>query len=108
MVWDARVNRVTHLYGSQAVHILEQSQQSKVWKKEGFLVGEVAYCITSHKKSKSQIAAQPEPKTSQEDGWCLTNSIQLAPDQAQQFIAFLEQQETNLEKSSKQKQPKEG
>ncbi len=100
VVWDARVHRVTHLHGSQVVHILEQSQQSEDWKKEGLLVGEVAYHITipSHKKSKYQIADQPEPKTSQEDGWCLTHSIQLAPNQAQQFISFLEQHETNLEK----------
>lgn len=100
VVWDARMNRVTHLQGSQAFHILEQSQKSEAWKNEGLLVGEFAYCITipSHKKSKSRIADQPQPKTSQEDGWGLTNSIQLAPDQAQQFISFLEQHETNLEK----------
>jgi hypothetical protein len=100
VVWDARVHRVTHLHGSQATHILEQAQQSEAWKKEGLLVGEVAYHISipSHKKSKSQIANQPEPKAPQENGWCLTNSIQLAPDQAQQFVAFLERQEANLEK----------
>lgn len=42
VVWDAHVNRVTHLRGSQAQHILEQSRQSEAWKKEGLLVGEVA------------------------------------------------------------------
>lgn len=100
VVWDAQVNRVTHLHGSQAIQILEQSRQSESWKKEGLLVGEIAYFITipSHKKSKSRIADQPEPKTSHKDGWCLTNSIQLAPDQAQKFISFLAQHETNLEK----------
>ncbi len=100
LVWDARINRVTHLDGSQALQILEQSRQSESWKKEGLLVGEVAYRITipSNKKSKSKIADEPGPKPSQEDGWRLTNTIQLAPDRAQQFVSFLEQHEANLKK----------
>ena len=99
-MWDARVIRVTHLHGSQALHILQQSRQSESWKKEGLLVGEVAYRITipSNKKSKDKIADKPEPKPSQEDGWCLTHTIQLEPDQAQQFVSFLGRHETNLEK----------
>ena len=93
------MNRVTHLHGGEAVHVLEQSRKSKSWKQEGLLVGEVAYrvAIPSIKKSKSKTANQSEPKPSQEDGWCLTNTIQLAPDQAQQFVSFLEQHEANLE-----------
>jgi len=100
VVWDARVNRITHLHGNQALQILEQSRQSESWKNEGLLVGEVAYHITipSNKKSKSNIADQPESKPSQEDGWCLTHTIQLAPDQTQQFVSFLEQHEANLKK----------
>jgi hypothetical protein len=56
VVWDSRINLVTHLRGSQAVFILEQSRQSKSWKK-GLWVGEVAYRITlpsSEKSEKSQ------------------------------------------------------
>ena len=101
VVWDARVNRISHLHGSQAVHILEQSRYFEAWRNEGLLVGEVAYfiMIPSHKKSKSRTVDQLEPKPSQEeDGWCLTNTIQLAPSQAQQFVAFLEQYEASLEK----------
>ena len=100
VVWDARVNQVTHLHGSQALHILQKSRQSDTWKKQGLLVGEIAYRITipSNKKSKGKIADQPRPKPSQEDGWCLTHTIQLASEQAQQFVSFLEQHETSLEK----------
>jgi len=100
VVWDTRVNRVTHLHGNQALHVLEQSRQSKSSKKEGLLVGEVAYRFTipSNRKSKSRIADQPESKPSQEDGWCLTNTIELAPNQAQAFISFLEQHEADLKK----------
>ncbi|MBI4762835.1 MAG: hypothetical protein HZC39_13105 [Chloroflexi bacterium] len=81
VVRDARVKRVTHLHGNQALHILEQSRQSKSWKKKGLLVGKVAYRFTnpSNRKSKSRIADQPESEPSQEDGWCLTNTIELAP-----------------------------
>jgi len=100
VIWDAQINQVTHLYGSQAVAILEQSRKSASWKKEGLLVGEVAYRITipSTKKSKRKTEDQSEQKPSQEDGWCLTNTIQLAPDQAQQFVSFLERYAANLER----------
>ena len=101
VVWDALICRVNHLHGSQAVHILlDHVQQSDTWEKEGLLVGEVAYCVTipSNKKSKKRSEYQPEMKPSQEDGWCLTNTIPLLPDQTQQFLSFLEQQKTRLEK----------
>jgi hypothetical protein len=63
-------------------------------------VGEISYRITlpSNKKSKGSITDQPEPKSVQEDGWRFTHTIQLTPDQAQQFASFLERHETNLEK----------
>jgi len=98
-VWDARVNRVTHLHGSQAFHILEQSRQSKSWKKKGLLVGEVAYHITlpSTEKSKKQTKDEGGAQPVQKDGWCLTHTIQLAPEQAVQFVSFLEQHEATLQ-----------
>jgi len=100
VVWDARINRVTYLHGSQAVSILEQLRQSESWKEQGVLVGEVAYQITipSTRKSKRKTEDQLEEKPSHEDGWCLTHTIQLMPDQAQEFVSFLAQHETNLEK----------
>ncbi|MEP7135566.1 MAG: helix-turn-helix domain-containing protein [Chloroflexota bacterium] len=100
VVWDAQIKRIAHLHGSQAVDILEVSRQSESWKKEGLLVGEVAYqiAIPSNKKSKRKTEDQPEQKISEEDGWCLTNTIQLTPDQAQVLLSFLGQQETILEK----------
>jgi hypothetical protein len=100
IVWDARINRVTHLYGSQAAQILEISRKSKSWKKEGLLVGEIAYQITipSNKKSKEKIKDQSETKPSEKDGWCLTHIIQLTPGQAKEFVSFLEHQKAVLEK----------
>jgi hypothetical protein len=100
VVWDANVNRITHLHGNQAFHILEHLRQSDSWKNEGLLVGEVAYSIKipSNKRSKSNVLDQSEPKPSQVNGWCLTNTIQLAPDQTQQFIYFLDEHEANLKR----------
>ena len=100
VVWDAQISRVTLLHGSQAVHILEHSRQSDTWKKDGLLVGEVAYRMTipSNKNSKKKSEDQTEIKPLQENGWCLNNTIQLSPDQAKQFLSFLEKQETSLER----------
>lgn len=100
VVWDAQISRATHLYGSQAIRILDHSRQSDTWKNDGLLVGEVSYRMTipSNKKSKKRNDDQTEMKPLQEDGWCLSNTIHLSPDQAQQFISFLEKQETSLER----------
>ena len=64
IVWNALISRVTHLHGSQAIHILDHVQKSDTWKKEGLLVGEVAYyvIIPSNKKSKKRSEYQPEMK----------------------------------------------
>jgi len=70
VVWDTRANRVIHLNGSQALHILKESRQSKTWKEERLLVGEVAhrFAILSNRKSKSKIANGLDAEPSQEDG----------------------------------------
>jgi len=100
VVWDAGVKQVTHLYGRQALRILDHLRQSDAWRKDGLLIGEVAYNLTipSEKKSKKKGGDQFETEPSQENGWCLTNTIQLSPDQVQQFLSFLEQREASLRK----------
>jgi hypothetical protein len=54
--------------------------------------------IPTNKKLKKRNDDQTEMKPLQEDGWRLSNTIQLSSDQAQQFLSFLEQQETSLER----------
>jgi hypothetical protein len=54
--------------------------------------------IPTNKKLKKRNDDQTEMKPLQEDGWRLSNTIQLSPDQAQQFLSFLEQQETSLDR----------
>ena len=106
VIWDARINRVTHLRSSEAIDTLNHLRHSDAWKKEGLLVGEAAYRLTipSSKKSKKRSEDQIETKPSQEDGWCLTHTIQLSPDQTQQFLLFLEQRETSLRKTVENKE----
>lgn len=54
--------------------------------------------IPTNKKLKKRNDDQTEMKPLQEDGWRLSNTIQLSSDQAQQFLSFLEQQETSLDR----------
>jgi hypothetical protein len=87
------------MFGTQAVDILKMSRKSRSWKKKGLLVGEIAYRITlpSNKKSKKREEEPIETEPPEEDGWCLTHTIQLTPDQAKEFVSFLEKQEETLE-----------
>ena len=77
------ISRVTHLHGSQVIRILELSRQSDIWTKDGVLVGEVAYRMTipANTKSKKIVEDQTEVKPLQEDGWCLSITIQLSAGQ---------------------------
>lgn len=97
VVWDAHIQRITHLFGSQAMRILEEARESKEWRKKGLVVGEIAYRITmpADKKSKVKVSEQPTENKAEKDGWCLTNTIQLSPSQTKEFLSFLEQ---NVEK----------
>ena len=106
VLWDSQINRVTHLGGSQALRILDNLRKSDPWKKDGLLVGEVAYQLTipSDKKTKKKCEDQSEIEPLQEDGWCLTNTIQLSPDQTHQFLSFLLQRETILRKVAEEEE----
>jgi len=60
--------------------------------------------IPSDKNSKKKSEDQSETKPLQEDGWCLTHTIQLSPDRTQQFLSFLEREETSLQKVAKEEE----
>ena len=93
VVWDAQIQRITHLFGSQAMRILEETRESKVWRKKGLVIGEIAYRITmpADKKSKGKVTEQLTENKAEKDDWCLTNTIQLSPSQSKQFLFFMEQ-----------------
>lgn len=98
VVWDTQIQRITHLFGSQAMRILEEARESKVWGKKGLVVGEIVYRITipKGKKSKGKVTEQSKESKAEKDGWCLSNTIQLSPSQSKQFLSFLEQNEERL------------
>ncbi len=98
VVWDIQTQRITHLFGSQAMRILEESRASKVWKRKGLVIGEIVYRITmpADKKSKGKISELPTENKAEKDSWCLSNTIQLSPSQSKQFLSYLEQNEAKL------------
>jgi hypothetical protein len=62
------------------------------------VVGEIVYQITMlvDKKSKGKVSKQPTENKAEKDGWRLSNTIQLSPNQSKQFLSFLEQNEVKL------------
>ena len=98
VVWDAQIQRITHLFGSQAMRILEKTRESNAWRKKGLVVGEIAYRITMpvDKRAKGKVTKQLTEKKAEKDDWCLTNTIQLSPSQSKQFLFFMEQNEEKL------------
>ncbi len=46
VVWDAQIQRITHLFGSQAMRILEEARESKEWQKKG--TGCWRNCLSNH------------------------------------------------------------
>lgn len=98
VVWDAQTQRITHMFGSQTLRILEEAQKSKAWKKKGLVVGTIAYRITmpADKKAKGKVTENPTENKMEKDDWCLTNAIQLSPSQTKEFLSYLEQNDAKL------------
>ena len=98
VVWDAQLQLVTHLRGSEALDHLSHLRYSDTWKRDGLLVGETVYTITipNNTRSKKGKQDQEEVKSEIKGGWRLTNTIQLSPDQTKQFFLFLEEKEEKL------------
>ena len=98
VVWDDHAQRITHMFGSQTMRMLEEARASKVWKKQGLVVGTIAYRISmpADKKVKGKITENPTENKMEKDDWCLTNTIQLSPSQTKEFLSFLEQNDAKL------------
>lgn len=98
VVWDAQTQRITHMFGSQTMRILEETRESKVWKKKGLIVGTIAYRTTmpADKKLKGKVSEQSTENKAEKDDWCLINTIQLSPSQTKEFLSYLEQNDAKL------------
>ena len=95
VVWDATRQVMTHLYASYALKILALMRETDSWKTSSFIVGSPAYQIpipntTRKKKTNETVTEMPQ------EGWVLTNKIELSSDRAAKFFEFLTTQEEAL------------
>ena len=95
IVWDANHRVVTHLYASYALKILAHMREEDSWKTSCFIVGSPAYQIpipnTSRKKQTNETGTEMP-----QEGWVLTNKIELSSDRAARFFEFLTAEEEAL------------
>ena len=95
VVWDATRRVMTHLYASYALKILALMRETDSWKTSSFIVGLPAYQIPipntrRKKKVNERVTEMPQ------EGWVLTNKIELSSDRAAKFFEFLTTQEDAL------------
>ena len=95
VVWDATHRVVTHLYANYALKILALMQETDSWKTSCFIVGSPAYQIPIPNRSRKKKTHETVTELPQE-GWVLTNKIELSSDRAAKFFEFLTTQEEAL------------
>ena len=81
---------------SYALKIVALMRETDSWKTSSFIVGSPAYQIpipntTRKKKANETVTEMPQ------EGWVLTNKIELSPDQAAKFFEFLTAEEETLD-----------
>ncbi len=95
VVWDATRRVMAHLYASCALKILGLMRETDSWKTSGFIVGSPAYQIPIPNRSRKKQTNETVTEMPQE-GWVLTNKIELSSDRAAKFFEFLTTQEEAL------------
>ena len=95
VVWEATRRVMTHLYASYALKILALMRETDSWKTSGFIVGSPAYQIPIPNRSRKKKTNETITELPQE-GWVLTNKIELSSDRAAKFFEFLTTQEEAL------------
>ena len=88
VVWDATHRVVAHLYANYALKILALMQETDSWKTSSFIVGSPAYQIPIPNRSRKKQTNETVTEMPQE-GWVLTNKIELSSDRAAKFFEFL-------------------
>ncbi len=95
VLWDATNRMVTHVSASYALKTLETLKSTDLWKTSSFIFGSPAYQIpipNTRRKKKTDETVIEMPQ----EGWVLTNKIELSPDQAAKFFEFLTAEEEAL------------
>ncbi len=88
VVWDATRQVMTHLYASYALKILALMRETDSWKTSSFIVGSPAYQISIPNTKRKRQTNETVTEMPQE-GWVLTNKIELSSDRAAKFFEFL-------------------
>jgi hypothetical protein len=100
VIWDEKTQQITRCYAEQMLKVLQDLNATDVWKQDGYVVGVPAYRIVlpsgRQKKKKEPEQSKSEEKTG--EGWVMTETINLTPDQTALLFGFLEKSVSALEK----------
>jgi len=100
VIWDEKTQQITRCDAGQMLKVLQELKATDVWKQDGYVVGVPAYRIvlpsSRQKKKKEPEQSKSEEKTG--EGWVLTETINLTPDQTALLFEFLEKSATKIEK----------
>jgi len=96
---DEKIQQITRCYAGQMLKVLQDLKATDVWKQDGYVVGIPAYRIVlpsgRQKKKKELEQSESEEKTG--EGWVLTETISLTPDQTALLFDFLEKSVSKIE-----------
>jgi len=100
VIWDEKTQQITRCYAGQMLKVLQDLKATDVWKQDGYAVGVHAYRIVlpsgRQKKKREPEQSKSEEKTG--EGWVLTETINLTPDQTALLFGFLEKSVSTIEK----------
>jgi hypothetical protein len=100
VIWDEKTQQITRCYAGQMLNVLRDLKTTDSWKEDGYVVGVPAYRIVlpSGRQKKKQQLQQSEPEEKTGEGWALTKTISLTPDQTARLFDFLENSVSTIEK----------
>jgi hypothetical protein len=100
VIWDEKTQQITSCYAIQMLNVLQDLKATDVWKQDGYVVGVPAYRIVlpSEKQKKKKEPEQSKSERKTGEGWVLTETINLTPDQTALLFGFLEKSVSTIEK----------
>jgi len=100
VIWDEKAQQITRCDAGQMLNVLQDLKATDVWKQDGYAVGVPAYRIVlpSGRQKKKKQPEQPKSEEKTGEGWVLTETINLTPDQTALLFDFLEKSASTIEK----------
>ena len=100
VIWDEKTQQITRCYAGQMLKVLQDLKATDVWKQDRYVVGVPAYRIVlpsgRQKKKNKPEQSKSEEKTG--EGWVLTETINLTPDQTALLFDFLEKSVSTIDR----------